>query len=319
MSKIENWKIMSEISDTDEQNTFIKTGLTAIDKHIQGLILGSTSIISGTNGSAKSTGIGQIALNVINSKQSKVGVFSGELTDKRFKRWLYLQAAGKTYNKQKKDEFGTSIEFYETPTYIKEKITAWLDDRLYLYENEKGFSIEAVGNSIAKLLMEDELVKLIFIDNLLTLDIGKLSDQKYEAQKQLILKMCKLAKKHNVHISFVCHPTKVKTLIRKEDVSGSSDLTNAVDNVFLFHRNTTDFKNRAKEYFNWTDSHPIFAFDNIIEIAKDRENGAIEKLCGFYFQVESKRLLNYKEENIRYGWDYAPKQIAIKNEDNSNC
>ncbi len=311
MSEIKNWKVMSDISDEDEQCEFIRTGIKKLDQSIQGLILGATSIWTGTNGSNKSGTIAQIALNVIDSKQCKVGIFSGELPDKRFKRWLYMQASGKDHNVKKKNSFGEEIDFYETPLPIKQKITNWLDDWLYLYDNKVGFEIEQVGNSIVDLLKKDNKVKLIFIDNLFVLGLGKLSDDKWEAQKQLILRMTRIAQQYNVHIGFICHPTKLKSLIRKEDVSGSSDITNCADNVFILHRNTADFKSRSKEFFGWTDNHPIFEYDNQIEIAKDRENGAIENFIGLYYEKESKRVLNYKGENYHYGWEEKPKQQRL--------
>lgn len=303
MSEVQNWKIMSEISDEDEQCEFIRTGIKKLDQSIQGLILGATSIWTGTNGSNKSGTIGQIALNVIDSKQSKVGIFSGELPDKRFKRWLYIQASGRDYNVRKVNERGEEIDFFETPLPIKQRITSWLDDWLYLYDNKVGFEIEQVGNSIVDLLKKDRDVKLVFIDNLFVLGIGKLSADKWEAQKQLVLRMTRIAQEYNVHIGFICHPTKLKSLIRKEDVSGSSDITNCADNVFILHRNTADFKSRSKEFFGWKDDHPIYGYDNQIEVAKDRENGAIENFIGLYYEKESKRVLNYQGENIHYGWE----------------
>ena len=311
MSEISSWKLMSDISDQDEQCQFIKTGLTKFDRTTQGLILGATSIWTGTNGSNKSGTIGQIALNVVNSRQCKVGIFSGELPDKRFKRWLYVQAAGKNHNVRKTDTDGTPIDFWETPLPIKEKITDWLGDNLYLYDNKQGYGIEQVGTAIENLITTDNAVRLIFIDNLFVLGIGKLAADKYEAQKQLLLRMTRLAQKHNVHIGFVCHPTKCKTLIRKEDVSGSSDITNVADGVYILHRNTADFKARPKEFFGWTDSNPIYDYDNLIEIAKDRENGNIETFIGLYYEKESKRVLNYRGENVRYGWEKQEVQTDI--------
>ena len=312
MSEIENWKVMSDISDEDEQCEFIRTGIKKLDQSIQGLILGATSIWTGTNGSNKSGTIGQISLNVIDSKQCKVAIFSGELPDKRFKRWLYVQASGKDHNVKKTNGFGEEIDFYETPLPIKQKITTWLDDWLYLYDNKVGFEIEQVGNSIVDLLKKDDKVKLVFIDNLFVLGIVKLSADKWEAQKQLVLRMTRIAQQYNVHIGFICHPTKLKSLIRKEDVSGSSDITNCADNVFILHRNTADFKSRSKEFFGWTDDHPIYQYDNQIEVAKDRENGAIENFIGLYYEKESKRILNYKGENYHYGWEEKPKQSRIE-------
>lgn len=311
MSELNNWKIMSQISDEDEQCEFIKTGFRKFDNLTQGLILGATSIWTGTNGSNKSGCIGQIGLNVVNSGQGKVAFFSGELPDKRFKRWLYLQASGKNNNVQKVNEQGIKTDFYETPLNTKQKITTWLGNKLYLYDNKKGFDIENVGNSIDELVRSDKEVKLVFIDNLFVLNLGKLSIDKWEAQKQLVLRMTRLAQKYNVHIAFVCHPTKVKSLIRKEDVSGSGDITNCADGVYILHRNTMDFKARAKEFFGWKDDCEQFKYDNLIEIAKDRENGNIEAFLGFYYEKESKRILENKYDDLHYGWEINPKQIAL--------
>lgn len=319
MSNIVNWKTMLEISDDDDGCSFIKTGIKKLDNYTQGLILSATSIWTGTNGSNKSGTIGQIALNVINSGQGKVAIFSGELPDKRFKRWLYVQASGKDHNVRKRNEQGEEIDFFETPQPIKDRITKWLDDKLYLYDNRAGFEIEQVGNAIIDLVNKDKEVKLIFVDNLFVIGIGKLSKDKYEAQKQLLLRMTRLAQKHNVHIAFICHPTKLKSLIRKEDVSGSSDITNCADQVFILHRNTADFQARSKEYFGWKDNNPIYEYDNVIEIAKDRENGNIENFLGLYFEKESKRVLNYRGENIHYGWEEYPKQPRLEVFDEDEC
>ena len=65
MSNITNWKIMSDISDEDESCAFISTGIKKLDSITQGLILGATSIWTGSNGSNKSGMVGQIALNAI--------------------------------------------------------------------------------------------------------------------------------------------------------------------------------------------------------------------------------------------------------------
>lgn len=311
MSDIPNWKTMSEISDDDEGCSFIKTGIKKLDGITQGLILSATSIWTGTNGSNKSGMVGQIALNVINSGQGKVAIFSGELPDKRFKRWLYVQASGKDHNIRRRNESGEEIDFYETPQRVKDKITAWLGNKLYLYDNKAGFEIEQVGNAILDLISKDKEVKLIFVDNLFVIGIGKLSADKYEAQKQLLLRMTRTAQKHNVHIGFICHPTKLKSLIRKEDVSGSSDITNCADQVFILHRNTADFRSRSKEFFGWKDDNPIYGFDNVVEIAKDRENGNIEQFLGLYYEKESKRVLNFKGENFHYGWEKGYKQSSF--------
>lgn len=306
-----NFKTAKEIKRVDRSNSIIiKTGLTLIDETIQGLDLGQVSIVSGINGSAKSTVLNQIALNVIEQGHS-VGIFSGELSDWRLMNWLYLQCAGPKNVEKATNKAGEEMNFYVTTDYVRDKIDEWLGDRLYVYDNDGGMAIDHVGNSIQDLVKTDRRVKLIILDNLMCLDIKKYGTDKYEAQKETILRLCNFAKLNNVHIIFVVHPTKSLTFLRKEQISGSGDLSNAVDNIFICHRNTQDFKVRSKEFFGWSDDHPIYQYDNIIEIAKNRELGCIEKLCGFYFDTTCKRFLNYQGECHRYGWETNYKQQEL--------
>ena len=306
---IANFKCPKEIKRYDRtQNITLKTGFYNIDRTILGLDLGQVSIVSGTNGSGKSTVLNQIALNVIMQGYG-VGIFSGEMTDWRLMNWLYMQCAGRDNVSVGNDKDGNN--FYYVKDNIKDEIDTWLDEKLFIYDNDSGTSIEDIGKNVQDLLLNKRNVKLIIIDNLMSMDIQKSGYDKYEAQKQVILKLTRLAKMLNVHIVFVCHPTKVKDFIRKEDISGSSDLANAVDNIFLVHRVTQDFKKRSMEFFGWSDSHPIYSYDNVIEIAKNRELGSIEKLVGLFFEVETKRFLNTKDEYKHYGWETMHQQATI--------
>lgn len=315
---IHNFKTAKEIKRVDRSNAvIIKTGLNSIDDTIQGLDLGQVSIVSGSNGSAKSTVLNQIALNVIEQGYG-VGIFSGELSDWRLMNWLYLQCAGPKNVKKATNKAGEEMNFYVVNDYNKDKIDEWLGDRLYVYDNNGGVRIEQVGKSIQDLIKEDRRVKLIILDNLMSLDIQKYGVDKYDAQKETILKLTQVAKINNVHIVFVCHPRKCVDFIRKEDISGSGDLSNAVDNIFICHRNTQDFKKRSKDFFGWHDEHPIYQYDNIIEIAKNRELGCIEKLCGFYFDTTCKRFLNSKEECHRYGWEEGYQQQELQEIDDDS-
>ena len=307
-----NFKTAREIERVDRSNAIIiKTGLKSIDDIMGGLDLGQVSIVSGANGSGKSTILNQIALNTIEQGYS-VGMFSGELSDWRLMNWLYLQCAGPENVIQAKNKNNELLNFYTTSNYTKDIIDEWLGDRLYIYDNDGGLDIKTIGKSIQELVCTNEKVKLIILDNLMAMDISDYGNDKIEAQKEVILNLCQLAKKKNIHIVFVAHPRKSISFIRKNDISGSADLSNAVDNVFLFHRNTTDFKRMSKEFFGWTDEHPIYGFDNIIEIAKNRELCCIEKLCGFYFEPKSKRLKNSENELIHYGWEKGPQQECLE-------
>lgn len=309
---IHNFKTAKEIKRVDRSNAvIIKTGFTTIDSTIGGLDLGQVTIVSGSNGSAKSTILNQLALNAIQQGYS-VGMFSGELTDWRLMNWLYLQCAGPNNVKQAKNKEGELLNFYTTTDYVRDKIDEWLGNKLYVYDNDGGMDIKTIGKYVQDLITYDPKVKLVILDNLMSMNISSYNSDKYEAQKEVVMNLCQLAKKKNVHIIFVCHPNKNTVFLRKEQISGTADLANAVDNIFIFHRNTQDFKVRSKEFFGWTDEHPIYGFDNIIEIAKNRELGCIEKLCGFYFDTTCKRIKNNAQEVIHYGWEKGYQQTELQ-------
>ena len=139
-----NFKTAKEIKRVDRSNSIIiKTGLKLIDETIQGLDLGQVSIVSGSNGSAKSTVLNQIALNVIEQGYG-VGIFSGELSDWRLMNWLYLQCAGPKNVKKATNKAGEELNFYTVSDYNKDKIDEWLGDRLYIYDNDGGVDRKSV-------------------------------------------------------------------------------------------------------------------------------------------------------------------------------
>ena len=116
-----------------------------------------------------------------------------------------------------------------------------------------------------------------------------------------------LARDNDIHIVFVCHPRKSTGFLRKDDISGTADLTNAVDNVVMCHRVNNDFRTKAKDYFDHKTIYDFLEneYTNCIEIMKNRDLGAQDVLIGTYYEPESKRFLNEKYENITYGWyDY---------------
>ena len=120
--------------------------------------------------------------------------------------------------------------------------------------------------------------------------------------RNFIWKIKNFAKANNVHIVLVAHPKKtVSGVLRIDDISGTADLTNAADNVFLLHRTTFDFKRNAKALFRWSDEEPILQYDNVIEIAKNRDLGRVDDWIGMYFDLASKQM-SCDGKEICYGW-----------------
>lgn len=288
-----NFKDIHELDLSDEEKTYISSGVRMIDYDIKGFALGELSVWSGGNGSAKSTFLNQLALETINQNYN-VAIYSGELTSKRLMQWITLQASGK-------DNVINVSGFYKPTDEAKSKILYWLDGKLLVFDNAKGNKKDIILNSI-KDVVEKKKVKVVIIDNLMSIDLDNSS--KYDEQSNFIKELSSLAKDLNIHIHFVCHPRKTTLFLRKNDISGTADLTNIADNVFILHRVGKDFIRNFKETFDIKDDkYQLFNYSNVIEICKNREYGVQDEFIGLYYEKESKRLLNNLGEEKHFGWE----------------
>ena len=279
-----------------EEETFIRTGTTDLDKRLRGLKRGTVSVLSGLRGSAKSTWLSGIALECCNNG-NKVGVFSGELSAKNYMRWTNLQAAGKGHV-----EPTQYANWYNVNRDTQKQIAEWMGQNFFLYNNEYGNDYMAVKEEFQKKVESDHL-ELLILDNLMAFNITGLSDNKFEAQTAFVWSLHEMAEKLGIHILFVAHPRKSLGFLRLDDISGTADLGNAVDNAFIIHRNNNDFQRLSKAMFGWRDDNPLYQATNVIEIAKDRDGGNQDIFIPLWYEVETKRLKNDPTENKIYGWD----------------
>ena len=305
------WLSMSGIKKVDLSSIeSMKTGYKDLDRNIVGLNIGEVSILSGSNSSGKSSWINNLMLNVI-QQGYKVALWSGELPPAILKTWIQMCAAGKQYLRPSKIEGR-----YYVPNDIAAKIDAWLDGKFYLYNNEYSNKWQQIFNDMNELLKIG--VKLFILDNLFSLDVDIFEGDKNNKHKELILEICKFAKKNGVHILLVAHPRKTVGFLRKNDISGTADLTNAVDNVFICHRVNNDFFRAGKEFFGEKNIMLYKEFGNVIEIAKNRLYGAVDVMCGMHYEIESRRFKNTLDENIQYGWSDGMTQAKAENKANDN-
>lgn len=291
------WMTAMDIFNMPKPNeTFIRTGTEGIDKRLRGLKLGATSVVSGLRGSAKSTWISGLVLECCQNG-NKVGVFSGELSPDNFMRWMNLQAAGKGHVEPTQYE-----NYYNVSKKNREQIAKWMADKFFLYNNKYGNDYASLKDEFRKKIEKDKL-DLLILDNLMAFDISGLSDNKYEAQTQFTWSLHEIAMETHCHIMFVAHPRKAIGFLRLDDISGTADIGNAVDNAFIIHRVNNDFIRLTKQMFGWKDTHNLFQATNVIEIAKDRDGGNQDVFIPLWYEVETKRLRNDRTENKVYGWD----------------
>ena len=299
------WLSMKDVKYVDiSQMTVLPTGYTALDRKIMGLLLGDVTILSGLSGAGKTSWLDCIILNVV-ERGFKVGVWSGELQDFRFQSWIDNVAAGKNHV-VKNPNFDN---LYYVPSGIAEKINAWLDGKLFLYNNNYKNRWKQLFVDIQE-LVEKQDCNLIVLDNLMALNISDFDGAKNEQQSQFINELKDYAKQKNIHVILVCHPRKQDGFLRKESISGTADLTNLCDNLFILHRVGRDFHSRAVEFFGETEVQRYQNFDTVVEVCKNRILGVQDYLVGMYYESESRRLKNEISEHIIYGWEEQPKQTS---------
>lgn len=279
-----------------EEESFVKTGIGMIDRKMRGWKKTYVSVISGLRASGKSSVISEVCLDCVDSG-NRAGVFSGELAPKNFMRWMNLQAAGKGYVEPTQFE-----DYYNVRREYQEKIADWLGNNFFLYNNEYGNNFTAIMEQFEK-KVEDDKLDLLILDNLMAFNISNLGENKWDAQTEFVLSLQRLAKRKNIHIAFVAHPRKAMGFLRLDDISGTGDLGNAVDNAFIVHRVNNDFIRLTKQMFGWKDDNELYQATNVIEIAKDRDGGLQDCFIPLYYEKESKRLRNTPIENKVYGWN----------------
>lgn len=306
-AKGKKWLAMTDVQYVDmSKMASIPTGYKELDKKIIGLLLGDVTVLSGGSGAGKSSWIDCVALNAI-QRGYKVGIWSGELQDFRFQSWINQIAAGKNYV-CKREGFEN---YYYAPKNISNQISNWLEGKLFLYNNNYGSKWQQLFADV-KELVDKEGVQLIVLDNLMALQIDNYEGDKYTQQTKFINDLKEYAKAKNVHVLLVCHPRKEGIFLRKESISGTADLTNLADSVFIIHRIGKDFEQRAGEFFGKDKVTPYLKYNSVIEVCKNRSMGVIDLLVGMYFEVESRRLKNEISENIVYGWQEQPAQLTFE-------
>lgn len=299
------WLSMSDIEKVDlSAIPRVKTGVREIDVRILGLAECEVTLLSGGNASGKSSWLNTLVCNFL-EQDTPTALWSGELPAFILKAWIQMVAAGK--NNLRQSNYGDGK--YYVPNNIGKRIDDWMDGRFFLFNNEYGNTWEEVLHDMKELLKVG--VKMFILDNLMSLDINLLEGDKNEKQKNVILQLKNFAKENHVHVILVAHPRKSMAFLRKADISGTADLTNAVDNVLIAHRVNQDFLKAGAEFYGQAEIQKYQGYGNVIEISKNRMYGVCDVLVGLHYELESRRFKNDINENIQYGWEREPTQTTM--------
>ena len=286
---------IADVEDYDRSKiTTIQSRLGSMDALIGGFNKGELSIWSGSNSSGKSTLVSQLGLAAVHQGY-KVAMFSGEMPPKLVKYWLYLQAAGR--NNVEEDPL--SPRHYRLKAGIKEYLNKRLSGSLAVYNNDYGSDWETVASVIFNWVREKGS-DVVIIDNLMSLNLPAGAADKYDIQTQIVQTLSQAAKQLNVHIHFICHPRKTESFLRKNDISGTGDLTNTADNVFMVHRVNNDFLTRVKEIYPRLSIPPDVG--NAVEIMKNRDLGVVDEMILLYFDGTCKTMTDIRGGVPAYSW-----------------
>lgn len=296
--KLNNVKQLSDVQDVDiNKIDKIRTGVEELDKVIRGFAMGQLAILTGKRGDGKSTFMSQIIAEALDQNRS-VFVYSGELADFHFKRWLNYQLAGSRNLERYEDQFGE--ESYYLPDDASKAISEWYRGRAYIYDNNymvDGSEFESLPETVERAIQQYN-VQLICIDNLMTA-MEKVTDNSnlYLAQSNFVGKLKAIAMKYSVVIVLVAHPRKAsqnETLDDNDLVAGSSDITNKADIVIKYSRCDPE----------------KYECDSLIKVTKNRIVGVLrtsnETAIRVNYDPRTKRVTgcsdNERYEKV-YGWE----------------
>ena len=294
-------KQMADVKAVDLSSmTKIKTSIKEIDKIIGGIYLGQVILLSGKRGEGKSTFMSSLIPEAI-EQGFNTFVYSGELPDYHVKNWLDLQIAGG-------DNISTRINEYEQETYyltqnVIDNINNWYRDKLYIFDNTAIANDDNEFEGLLKIITDAICrydIKLICIDNLMTaMDCDPKTDL-YRAQSQFVKSLAKVAKKYDVAIILIAHPKKVQGEFDNDAVSGSADITNAVDVVLNYQR--------AKENSEW---------DSDVTITKNRNNGKLlfkDNAIKLVYSAKSKRIQSFNDFEKDKQYSFMKLQSELQSE-----
>ena len=267
----------------------IKTNIQEIDKMINGMIFGQVVVLTGKRGNGKSTFMSQLIVEAL-EQDYPVFVYSGELNDYHFKRWIDFQAAGPRHIDKNINEYGDEI--YNIPDDVVKKINDWYRGKAYIYDNSfipaSKEEFEKLTDTIIKTIQQFG-VKLICIDNLMTaMDVG-MDQNLYQAQSKFVEELKNIAMTYEVVVILVAHPRKSREGFTNDDIAGSGDITNRVDIIFSYERDEKD------------DS-----CDSKLAITKNRLEGKLTSKGSeipLFYSNSTKRITSLSSKHRIYGWE----------------
>lgn len=292
----------SDIKSIDLDNIDgIYTGFKELDKKLMKLFYGSFNIVTGVNGSGKSSFLSQLVCQSL-EQDKNVWMYSGELPNFQSKNWINYILAGQRniVEKQVND-----TQFWKVTNQAQKQMDKYYKGKLYIYKDGYSHKVSDLIQSMVDSIRKYG-AKLIIIDNLTSINLECNENNKYNKQEEFVVKCIDIAKKYNVAVVLVCHPHKIETMRRlsKMDVQGISAIIDLAHRIISLYRVTSDDKKgKPKQNGKGWFKEPI-KYDVLVDILKDRMLGFEGSTVGLYYDRPSRRFFtNETDLDYQYSWD----------------
>lgn len=292
----------ADIEDLDlDAMDGIPTGLPTLDRYLMKLFYGTLNIVTGINGSGKSSFLNQVICQAL-ERGDNAYLFSGELPNFQTKNWINYIFAGQRNVSECRYNDST---FYKVTPEAKRAISEYYRGRLYIRADGESNKVTDLMQS-----MEDSVrkygTKLLVLDNLTAINVEANDNNKYEKQADFIIKLIAFAVKFNVVVVLVIHPHKLDMMRRlnKMDIQGLSALIDLAHRIISLYRvQEKDHQGEPKLNGNGWKVKPIKA-DVLIDILKDRLTGYEGRGIEVFYDRPSRRFFtNEAELDFQYSWD----------------
>lgn len=283
----------------------IKTGFKDIDTKLMKIFFGSFNILTGVNGSGKSSFLSQIICQAVEQDFS-VWYYSGELPNFQSRGWLDYIYAGQRNLIQKNVD---NTEFWKVTNEARREMNKAYRDKMFIYKDGLSHKVPDLIKSMTDCIRKFG-VKLLVVDNLTSVNLECNENNKYSKQEEFVVQLIDLAKKYNVAIFLVVHPHKIETMRRltKMDVQGISAIIDLAHRIISLYRVTDNDKKGVpkKNGSGWL--KPPIKSDVMVDILKDRLLGFEGSSVGLFYDRPSRRFFtNEFDLDYQYSWDKKPK------------
>lgn len=294
----------------------IKTGFYELDKKLMKLFFSTFNILTGVNGSGKSSFISQLVCQAAEQGHN-TWYYSGELPNFQCKNWLNYIFAGQHNISQ--ENYGDT-EFWRVNKSAQREMDSFYREHIYIYKDGKSHKVNDLLESMVECIRKYG-AKLCIIDNLTSVNLECNENNKYQKQEEFVSRCIDIAKKYNVVIIMVVHPHKIEAMRRlsKMDVQGISAIIDLAHRIISLYRVTSDDKKGTpkRNGKGWI-KEPI-KYDVLCDVLKDRMMGFEGSTVGLYYDKPSRRFFaNERDLRYQYAWDkrvydktlpFPPKQL----------